>query len=226
MATKTNPPEELKIFISSRESTCGECRENLGPHAWITLNRDKGALCLACADLDHLVFLSSGDAALTRRAKKHSTLSAVVLKWSRTRKRYERQGLLVEEPALAKAEAECLADTEMRKRRAEREAVRREELDQQYVGQFSGRIRELFPGCPAGRAREIAEHACLKYSGRVGRSAFAKKLDEEAVRLAVIAHLRHTETDYDEYLMKGHERWEARDLVREKIEKKMDKWEK
>ena len=84
----------------------------------------------------------------------------------------------------------------------------------------------MFPGCPAGRAREIAEHACLKYSGRVGRAAFAKKLDEEAVRLAVIAHLRHTETDYDEYLMKGYERWEARDLVREKIGKKLEKWEK
>ena len=226
MATKIISSEELKVFISSRESTCGECKENLGPQAWITLNRDKGALCLACADLDHLVFLSAGDAALTRRSKKHSILSAVVLKWSRTRKRYERQGLLVEELALEKAEAECLADAELRKRRSEREAVRREELDQQYVGQFSGRIRELFPGCPVGRAREIAEHACLKYSGRIGRAAFAKKLDEEAVRLAVIAHLRHTETDYDEYLMKGYERSEARNLVREKIEKKMDKWER
>jgi hypothetical protein len=37
-----------------------------------------GPLCLTCADLDHLVFLGAGDAALTRRAKKASTLSAVV----------------------------------------------------------------------------------------------------------------------------------------------------
>ena len=173
-----------------------------------------------------MVFLSAGDAALTRRSKKHSILSAVVLKkWSRTRKRYERQGLLVEELALEKAEAECLADAELRKRRSEREAVRREELDQQYVGQFGGRIRELFPGCPVRRAREIAEHACLKYSGRVGRAGFAKKLDEEAVRLAVIAHLRHTETEYDEYLMKGYERSEARDLVQEEIEQHLEQWE-
>ena len=172
-----------------------------------------------------MVFLGSGDAALTRRSKKQSTLSAVVLKWSRTRKRYERQGLLVEEPALGKAEAECLADAEARRRRSEREALRREELDQQYVERFSRRIRELYPGCPTGRARGIAEHACLKYSGRVGRAAFAKKLDEEAVRLAVVAHLRHTETDYDEYLMKGYERWEARDLVREKIEQQLEQWE-
>jgi hypothetical protein len=54
--------------------------------------------------LDHLIFLPSGDAALTRRAGKYSTLSAVVLQWSRARKRYERQGLLVEEAALQRAE--------------------------------------------------------------------------------------------------------------------------
>jgi hypothetical protein len=64
----------------------------------------EGALCLACADLDHLWFLPSGDAALTRRAGKYSTLKAVVLKWSRARNRYERQGLLVEEAALHQAE--------------------------------------------------------------------------------------------------------------------------
>lgn len=74
----------------------------------------KGALCLACGDLDHLVFLSAGDAALTRRARKYSILSAVVLKWSRARKRYERQGLLVEECALEKAEWEGKAN-EMKK---------------------------------------------------------------------------------------------------------------
>ena len=33
---------------------------------------------MTCADLDHLVFLGAGDAALTRRAKKGRVLSAVV----------------------------------------------------------------------------------------------------------------------------------------------------
>ena len=87
----------------------------------MTLAGEKGALCLACADLDELVFHPSGDAALTRRALKHSVLSAVVLKFSRARGRYERQGLLVEESALNQAEAECLADAEARERRAERQ---------------------------------------------------------------------------------------------------------
>jgi len=118
-ATSKQETEELKVFISHRNSTCGECLEELGSKAWITLVRDKGALCLSCADLDHLIFLASGDAALTRRARKHSLLSAVVLKWSRARKRNERQGLLVEERALELAEDECLADAVLRARRRE-----------------------------------------------------------------------------------------------------------
>ncbi len=81
---------DLKVFISTKESTCDECGEDLGRKAWITLVKDKGALCLPCADLDHLIFLPSGDAALTRRARKHSILSAIVLKWSGARKRYGR----------------------------------------------------------------------------------------------------------------------------------------
>src|SRR5215475_1154903 len=170
MDSQPNQPEELKVFISTSESTCGECEENLGSKAWITLVEGKGALCLACADLDHLVFLQSGEAALTRRAKRHSTLSGVVLKWSRARNRYERQGLLVEEQALEKAEEECLADSEVRERRRAREAGRREELDRQYVERFAHRVRELFPVCSEGRETIIAEHACRKYSGRVGRS--------------------------------------------------------
>ncbi|HNR13562.1 MAG TPA: DUF2293 domain-containing protein [Thermodesulfobacteriota bacterium] len=217
--------EGIKVFISTQESTCGECGENLGTKAWITLTKDKGALCLSCADLDHLVFLPSGNAALTRRAQKHSTLSAVVLKWSRARKRYERQGLLVENKALEIAEAECLADSDLRAERRERESIRREETDHRYVEQFAMRVRELFSGCPSGREQEIAEHACLKYSGRVGRSASAKRLDEQAVRLAVIAHIRHAETKYDELLARGRDRWEARGEVEETVDCILKRWQ-
>lgn len=224
MKSQSERSEELKVFISNRESACGECNETLGSKAWITLAGEKGAVCLACADLDHLIFLRSGDAALTRRARKHSTLSAMVLKWSRARKRYERQGLLVEAEGLEKAEDECLADSEVRDRRREREAIRREELDRRYVEQFAARVREIFPGCPAIREQEIAEHACLKYSGRVGRAASAKALDEEAVRLAVVAHVRHRETRYDELLAKGRERWEARAAVEEGVRHVLQKW--
>jgi hypothetical protein len=217
--------EGIKVFISSRESTCDECGEDLGSHAWITLRRDKGALCLSCADLDHLVYLPSGNAALTRRAKKHSVLSAVVLKWSQARKRYERQGLLVDTDALERAEAECLADSEVRARHQERAAALRERVDHEYVDQFAQRIRELFPGCPAGREQVIANHACLKHSGRIGRSASARRSDEQAVRLAVIAHIRHAETQYDELLGRGYDREEARMQVAEKVDRVLGRWE-
>jgi len=185
---------DIVVFISTRNSTCGECKQELGRRAWITLDRKKNVLCLNCADLDHLVFLPSGDAALTRRSRKYSGLSAVVVKWSRARKRYERQG-------------------------------RRAELDLEYIRSFAGRVREIYPFCPTGRESLIAEHACRKYSGRVGRSATAKTLDEEAVRLAVTAHVRHAETNYDDLLLNGIERWGAREQVYSKVSRILDRWE-
>lgn len=216
---------DLKVFITTREATCSECGEELGSHAWITLVEDKGALCLSCADLDHLVLLWAGNAALTRRSRKYSKLSAVVLKWSRARKRYERQGLLVEKQALEQAEQECLADADARARRRERDSERRAGLDQQYVEGFAARVRQVFPGCPPGREIEIAEHACQKYSGRVGRSAAAKALDAQAVRLAVTAHLRHAETEYDSLLAMGLDRWEARAQVAGAVARVLARWE-
>ena len=215
---------DLKVFISSREATCDECGEDLGRKAWITLDMERKALCLTCSDLDHLLFLPAGDAALTRRSRKYSTLSPVVLKWSRARKRYERQGVLVEKQALERAEQECMADSEVRARRQERAVIRRTQLDSEYVERFAQRVREFFPGCPEGRETMIAEHACLKYSGRIGRTAFAKKLDGEAVRLAVIAHIRHAETEYDQLLVTGCERGDARTAVKRDVNRVLADW--
>ena len=224
-STQVKKVEDIKVFISTRDSSCDECGENLGKKAWITLNKNKGALCLVCSDMDHLVLLPCGDAALTRRSKKHSTLSAVVLKWSRTRKRYERQGLLVGEDALCKAEQECLEDSEARSRKQMRQAEKRAELDQQHIEKFAEHIRKHFPGCPQGRETLIAEHACLKYSGRIGRTTSAKSLGEEAIRLAVIAHMRHKETEYDGLLAQGCERFAARSQVEADVVRIMKEWE-
>ncbi|MDO8754605.1 MAG: DUF2293 domain-containing protein, partial [Anaerolineales bacterium] len=161
---------------------------------------------------------------LTRRSAKYSTLSAVVLQWSRARKHYERQGLLVEESALQRAEQECLEDADVRTRQSERAADRRMELDQEYVSRFAERVRQMFPNCPAGCEQVISEHACQKYSGRVGRSAQAKSLDEKFILLAVIAHIRHAETNYDELLAQGMDRSSAREQVKDEIDKALDRW--
>lgn len=224
MKSKPDPKTDLKVFITNRDATCDDCGGKLGHHAWITLQGDKQAVCLTCADLDHLVFLPAGDTALTRRARKHSKLSAVVLKWSRSRKRYERQGVLVENEAIEQAEEECAADAGQRERRRGQAAIRREELDQEYLKTFAARIRELYPYCPAGREQTIAEHACRKYSGRVGRSAAAKDLAPKAVELAVRAHVRHVETNYDDLLSRGVDRAEARSCVTKRVAGILNEW--
>jgi hypothetical protein len=185
---------------------------------------DAGPLCLTCADLDHLIFLPSGDAALTRRAKQASRLSAVVVRWSRSRKRYERQGILAEEAAIQQAEEQCLADEDIRLRRRERDQERRAKEDVEFQARMAGEITRLFPGCPEKRAAAIAAHAAVRGSGRVGRSAAARALDERAITLAVIASVRHEDTDYDLLLMSGLAREDARDQVRPAIDQVLDRW--
>jgi hypothetical protein len=165
-------------------------------------------LCMECADLDHLVFLGSGDAALTRRSTKHSSLWAVVVRFSRSRGRYERQGVLVQPEALEKAEEECLADADLRAARQERDAERRQSEDVELAARMAERIRVLYPRCPPAEAVGIAAHTAARCSGRVGRSAAGRALDDQALKLAVGAWVRHRHTRYDELLMSGQERAE------------------
>lgn len=215
---------EIVVFWIVRDSACAECGEELGKGRFLRMEAQR-PLCLACADLDHLVFLPRGDTGLTRRASRHSTLRAVVVRFSRARKRYERQGVLVEEPALAMAEQECLSDEEARRLARERAAERRQHLDAEYVSAFARRVGELFPGCPVEEQRAIAEHACQKYSGRIGRSAAAKELEARAIALAVRAHVRHTHTRYDELLARGVDRHDARMQVDGAVMKCLAGWE-
>lgn len=186
---------------------------------------DKGApTCLHCADLDHLVFLPAGDAALSRRAKAASGLWAVVVRFSRSRRRYERQGLLVEEAALERAERDCLADADARARRRVREEERRATQDLAMQATLAREISRLFPGCPSARADAIARHTGTRSSGRIGRSAAGRALDPVAVTLAVVAAVRHEDTPYDEVLMSGATRSEARERVRARVDAVLNDW--
>ncbi|MFE3286934.1 DUF2293 domain-containing protein, partial [Streptomyces sp. NPDC059233] len=107
----------LVVFESAKQIHCAECRQGPLRH----LVREAGVpRCLDCADLGHLVYLPRGDAALTRRSREASSLSAVVVRFNKRRRRYERQGLFVEDAALARAERACLVDSEARARRRER----------------------------------------------------------------------------------------------------------
>ncbi|MFE7899643.1 DUF2293 domain-containing protein [Streptomyces sp. NPDC057424] len=209
MVPRATPPPfaGLLVFQPLRRRYCAECRR--GPLPLLVLE-DGTPRCLDCADLGHLVFLASGDTALTRRSREESTLSAVVVRFNRRRSRYERQGVLVEEAALARAERRCLADAEARRRRRMRDARRRAAQDALFAQAFTTEIVRLFPGCPAGRARAIALHASERGSGRVGRSAAGRALTGDAVTSAVVASVRHLDTPYDRLLMSGVPRHEAR----------------
>jgi hypothetical protein len=87
----SGPPskcDEIVVFMVRRETKCAECGRELCDGNLLRME-DNHPLCLDCADLGHLEFLTSGNTALTRRATKHSPLRAVVVRWSRTRKRYD-----------------------------------------------------------------------------------------------------------------------------------------
>jgi hypothetical protein len=223
MASLATPPPRtgLLVYQPLRRRHCAECRG--GPLSLLVLE-DGAPRCLDCADLGHLVFLPRGDTALTRRSREESALSAVVVRFNRRKGRYERQGVLVEEAGLARAEARCLADAEARRRRRVRDADRRAAQDMRFADSFAAEIRRLFPGCPDDRARAIAEHASARGSGRVGRSAAGRALSEGAVISAVVASVRHVDTPYDQLLMSGVTRHEARRRIAAGVERVLGGW--
>ncbi|MET7741343.1 DUF2293 domain-containing protein [Streptomyces sp. NPDC005385] len=225
MAPSAPPPHRtsgaLLVVQPLRKRHCAECRG--GPLALLVVEEGEPR-CLDCADLGHLVFLPRGDTALTRRAREDSGLCAVVVRFVRRRGRYERQGLLVEEAALVRAEERCLADAEARRRRRARDARRREAEDVRFTDAFAREIGRLFPCCPGDRAYAIAAHASVRGSGRVGRSSAGRALSEAAVTAAVRASVRHTETPYDELLMNGVSRYQARRRIASVVDARLQEW--
>jgi hypothetical protein len=220
LAERQSRPPDLLVVLPLKDWTCAGC----GGTGDFLIMEDAGPHCLTCADMDHLIFLPAGDAALTRRATKASGLSAVAVRWSRTRRRYERQGVLVEEPALEQAEERCLADEDARMRRRERDRERRAGEDEEFQARMAGEILRMFPRCPKQRASAIASHAGQRGSGRVGRSAAGRALDEDAITRAVVASIRHQDTSYDSLLMSGVPREDARARVRPAIDGVLAAW--
>ena len=211
------------VFQILRDSQCTECGVELEQGSLLRMEAEK-PLCLSCARLDDLEFLPRGDAALTRRATKHSGRTAVVVRFSRSRGRYERQGILVEVPALEKAEQECTEDAEERAAARVRGAVQRRAQDRELAARMTEQIGILFPGCPPREAAEIAERTAARGSGRVGRSAAGRNLEEQALTLAVVAAIRHRHTDYDALLARGSEREFARERVALRVGEVLEKW--
>ena len=90
-------PDLVVVQPLKGEWTCHRC----GGTGDLLMMENPGPACLRCVGLNDLEFVPAGDALLSRRVKAKSTRWAVVVRFSRSRRRYERQGLLVEPLALA-----------------------------------------------------------------------------------------------------------------------------
>jgi hypothetical protein len=103
LAEKASREPELVVISPINETwKCYRC----GSAGDLLIMEDPGPSCLRCAGLDDLEFLPAGDALLTRRVKARSAKHAVVVRFSKSRQCYERQGLLVEPRALMEAQRE------------------------------------------------------------------------------------------------------------------------
>lgn len=98
------------------------------------------------------------------------------------------------------------------------------EDDRKLTAHMADAILKLFPGCPPEEARVIAAHTALRGSGRVGRTAAGRGLETEALTAAVIAAIRHTRTHYDELLMTGQSRLDARNSIRNAVDRVIERW--
>ncbi len=102
LAEKASAEPELVAILPLKDWACHKC----GGGGDFLMMEKPGPLCLSCAGLADLGFVPAGDALLTRRVKAKSARRAVVVRFSKTRGRYERQGLLAEPQAVESARRE------------------------------------------------------------------------------------------------------------------------
>ena len=213
------------VFQIVRDSQCSECGAELASDSFLFMETEQ-PLCLPCARLGDLEYLPAGDTALTRRAAKYSGRTAVVVRFSKSRGRYERQGILVEDAALERAERECSLDADPRATARARAAALRREQDRELIARMTRQMLILFPGCPPDEASEIARHTAARGSGRIGRTAAGRNLEEEALAAAIAAAVRHQHTKYDTLLAAGLDRVLARQQVADQVQAILGAWRK
>ncbi len=223
LTQKLSSPKQPVVFEILRDSACSECGAELARGSFLVMEAEQ-PLCLPCVRLDDLEYLPAGDAALTRRSSRYSERTAVVVRFSRSRGRYERQGILVEQSALEKAEQECSEDAGERAKARAVGAARRRKQDCELIARMTVQIGKLFPRCPPREAAAIAAHTATRNSGRVGRTAAGRNLDEGALTAAVAAAVRHQHTEYDAMLAAGVDRFLARQQIVDRMQAILAAW--
>jgi len=61
--TRAERPPEIVVFSVLKASVCSGCGADMAKGDLLRMEKER-PLCLACADLDHLVYLPAGDPAL------------------------------------------------------------------------------------------------------------------------------------------------------------------
>ncbi|MBS0654165.1 MAG: hypothetical protein JSR46_00160 [Verrucomicrobia bacterium] len=96
-----NPPEQV-VIQTTIDSQCTACEKKLPVKSYLFTEGGK-ALCLPCANLQTWAFLSSINRRLARFLKRENAKFIPVKKFTRSDKRYQRQGILLDRETLKKA---------------------------------------------------------------------------------------------------------------------------
>lgn len=203
---RSKPPRVLAV---ERDADCRKC----GAVHDLLLRDKAGGICVDCAGLGHLVFLPSGDAALTRHTTKAAPVSAVVMLPNMQRMRHERQGILTDQRTIELAAARCLADPPRPPGRGT--------VDEDLRRRIAEVISSEFPGCPVARADAIAFHAAVRGGGRRARGGTERS---ESVRRAVANSVRRVDTDYDDLSLTGLDRAEAQHRTQAQVDDVLETW--
>ncbi|KAG0153844.1 hypothetical protein Pdw03_6058 [Penicillium digitatum] len=153
---------------------------------------------------DGYVLVPKGDVYITRhcRSKTKESERMVYVVYNRTGKRT--LGIRVPEEIYTEVHEAAAATKESRAKAVQ---VR----DAKDLSKSRDLLKNEFPLMPTETLKIILEHAFLKGSGRVGRTAMLS--DEKKTLLAVEAHIRHVHTPYEKLLEEGVSRKDAREQV-------------
>lgn len=171
------------------------------------------------------VVLAPGDTFVTKRVKqlaREQGRDIYVRMKKPKRKEYSTVVLYHVPPdllGLARKEAEKTSTRREASRR--RAAASRERRHGRFLEEARKALLTLYPRMPDDEAGWIVRHAFEVSSGRVGRSG--KLALEEKLRLATVAHVRHSHTGYD-YLLETMEKEDARSEVQGDIRAKLREW--
>jgi hypothetical protein len=124
---------------------------------------------------------------------------------------------------MEKAEQECLSDEDQRMARRERDATRRVAQDEALVITMAQSIRRRYPEAPTSKRKK--SRAILP-SWEVNAWVVQPR---EGIWKIGDRSCRHglgsaSQNQYDELLGSGRDRFDARQMVKEKIQQVLDRW--